>query len=87
MLQGYSVNACVVLSQAEESKSEDGLLEAGEIMKLDLKADLTVLSGCETARGKVGVGEGVMGLNWAIFVAGQDSCSSERGLEKVSRAL
>ena len=49
---------------------EDGLLEAWELMKLDLKADLTVLSACQTARGRVANGEGVIGLTWALFVAG-----------------
>jgi CHAT domain-containing protein len=29
-----------------------------------------VLSGCETARGRVAAGEGVIGLSWALFVAG-----------------
>ncbi len=58
----------VVLSQS--SKNEDGLLEAWEMMKLDLKADLVVLSACETARGRIGAGEGVIGMTWALFVAG-----------------
>ena len=39
-------------------------------MRLDLKADLAVLSACETARGRTGVGEGVIGMSWAFFVAG-----------------
>ena len=39
-------------------------------MQLDLKADLAVLSACETARGRFGAGEGVIGLTWALFVAG-----------------
>ena len=60
----------VVLSQATESPSEDGLLEAWEIMKLDLRADLVVLSSCETGRGRIGAGEGMIGLTWAFFVAG-----------------
>jgi CHAT domain-containing protein/tetratricopeptide (TPR) repeat protein len=53
-----------------EANLEDGLLEAWELMQLDLKADLAVLSACETARGKFGAGEGMIGLTWALFVAG-----------------
>ncbi len=59
----------VVLAQSDNAK-EDGLLEAWEIMQLDLQADLAVLSACETARGRIGAGEGVIGLSWALFVAG-----------------
>jgi CHAT domain-containing protein/Tfp pilus assembly protein PilF len=53
-----------------KSSSEDGLLEAREILNLRLPAQLAVLSACETARGSVGSGEGVIGLSWALFVAG-----------------
>jgi CHAT domain-containing protein/Tfp pilus assembly protein PilF len=60
----------VVLAQSARDASEDGLLEAWEITKLDLKADLVVLSACETGRGRVGAGEGIIGLTWALFVAG-----------------
>jgi CHAT domain-containing protein len=49
---------------------EDGLLEAWEIMNVPLNADLVVLSACETARGQFAAGEGVLGLMWALFVAG-----------------
>lgn len=59
-----------VLLAQEGSGNEDGLLEAWEIMKLDLQADLAVLSACETARGRVSAGEGMIGLSWALFVAG-----------------
>jgi CHAT domain-containing protein/Flp pilus assembly protein TadD len=58
----------LVLTQGDAG--EDGLLEAWELMNLDLRADLVVLSACETARGRVGAGEGVIGLSWALFVAG-----------------
>jgi CHAT domain-containing protein/uncharacterized protein HemY len=61
----------IVLSQENATESnEDGLLEAWEILQLDLKSDLVVLSACETARGRVSEGEGMIGLSWALFVAG-----------------
>ena len=59
----------VVLAQSDDAK-EDGFLEAWEIMQLDLNAELAVLSACDTARGRIGAGEGVIGLAWALFVAG-----------------
>jgi CHAT domain-containing protein/tetratricopeptide (TPR) repeat protein len=60
----------IILSRTEEDTHEDGLLEAWEIMKLDLNAELVVLSACQTARGRVAAGEGVIGMSWALFVAG-----------------
>jgi CHAT domain-containing protein len=61
----------LVLAQGDTN--EDGLLEAWELMQLDLKADLAVLSACETARGRFGAGEGMIGLSWAMFIAGVPS--------------
>jgi CHAT domain-containing protein/tetratricopeptide (TPR) repeat protein len=49
---------------------EDGLLEAWEIAKLKLRTDVAVLSACQTARGRLGPGEGVTGMAWAFFLAG-----------------
>src|SRR5262249_28299035 len=46
------------LALAQGDKNEDGLLEAWEMMQLNLKADLAVLSACETARGRASAGEG-----------------------------
>ncbi len=60
----------IILSRAEGDVQEDGLLEAWEIMKLDLNAELAILSACQTARGRVAAGEGVIGMSWALFVAG-----------------
>lgn len=58
---------------AEGGTNEDGLLEAWELMQMDLKAELAVLSACETARGRIGAGEGIVGLSWAMFIAGVPS--------------
>jgi CHAT domain-containing protein len=55
---------------ANSSANEDGLLEAREVVDLPLNADLAVLSACDTARGQIGSGEGVIGLSWAFFAAG-----------------
>lgn len=60
----------LVFSHAEGSPSEDGLLEAWEMMKLDLKATLVVLSACDSGRGRIAAGEGIIGMSWALFVAG-----------------
>jgi CHAT domain-containing protein/tetratricopeptide (TPR) repeat protein len=61
----------LVLAQGDAN--EDGLLEAWELMQMDLKAELAVLSACETARGRIGAGEGIIGLTWAMFIAGVPS--------------
>jgi CHAT domain-containing protein len=61
------------LALAQGGANEDGLLEAWELMQLDLKADLAVLSACETARGRIRAGEGMIGFSWAMFIAGVPS--------------
>ncbi|PYP82253.1 MAG: hypothetical protein DMF61_26975 [Blastocatellia bacterium AA13] len=60
----------LVLASGKSGSNEDGLLEAWELMQCDLNAELAVLSACETARGRVGDGEGMIGMTWALFVAG-----------------
>lgn len=52
------------------SGTDPGILEAREFMQYNLKAELLVLSACETARGQAPGGEGINGLLWAAFVAG-----------------
>ncbi|NOZ08760.1 MAG: CHAT domain-containing protein [FCB group bacterium] len=49
---------------------EYGFLIAKEIIKMELNADLVVLSACKTATGKVVEGEGMLGLTRAFFSAG-----------------
>jgi CHAT domain-containing protein len=49
---------------------DDGLLEARELLALDLGADRFVLSACSTAGGRIYGGEGVVGLAWALLANG-----------------
>jgi CHAT domain-containing protein len=63
----------IVLAQPNASSPDDGFLTAREIFELDLGADMAVLSACNTARGEQRNGEGVIGLTWALFVAGVPS--------------
>jgi CHAT domain-containing protein len=63
----------LIMARAENDATDDGLLEAREIMQLNLRADLVILSACQTARGRIGAGEGMVGMSWAFFVAGVPS--------------
>jgi CHAT domain-containing protein/Tfp pilus assembly protein PilF len=51
-------------------KSVEGFLRAGVIAKLDLPAELVVLSACQTGLGREIRGEGLVGLTQAFFAAG-----------------
>jgi CHAT domain-containing protein/Tfp pilus assembly protein PilF len=54
----------------QSGKQDDGHLFSGEIYNLNLHADLTVLSACQTGLGKLSKGEGVIGLSRALVYAG-----------------
>jgi CHAT domain-containing protein len=58
-----------VLLAPSKAGGEDGWLEAWEVMRMNLNAELVVLSACETAGG-ADQGEGLAGLTWALFVSG-----------------
>jgi CHAT domain-containing protein len=60
----------IVLGQVNNPPKLDGYITAGEWPGYDLKSDLMVLSACETGRGDVIGGEGIMGLPYAFYVAG-----------------
>ncbi len=60
----------LALNRAVDDPLEDGMLEAREMMNMNLKASVVVLSACETARGRPGGGEGLIGMMWALFIAG-----------------
>ncbi len=50
--------------------SRDRLLTGREVMGMKLRAELVVLSACDTAGGGVSGGEGMIGLTWAFAAAG-----------------
>lgn len=62
--------SALLLAPEPAGSPDNGRLEAREILDLELAADLAVLSACDTARGRIGAGEGVIGLSWALSVAG-----------------
>ena len=62
-------------------EDDDGMLAAHEILNMNLRADLAVLSACDTARGDIRRGEGVIGISWAFLAAGCPSTIA--GLWKV----
>lgn len=55
---------------AKSEAAADGRLEAWEVADLSLPVEAVVLAACETALGRVGPGEGMIGLSWAFFLAG-----------------
>jgi len=67
------LNSYLLLTKTEGAVENDGFLHAREIINLRLNADLVVLSACETGKGRISPGEGVVGMAWAFFVAGARS--------------
>jgi len=60
----------------DDDPNEDGFLQAREISKLQLNADLVVLSACQSGKGRLENGEGVLGLPRSFFYAGARSTIS-----------
>ncbi len=59
--------SAVVLTPGD---AEDGLLDVNEISQLNLDCDLVVVSACQTGRGQLLSGEGIVGLSRAFLYAG-----------------
>jgi CHAT domain-containing protein len=70
--EGDPLSSFVALAPEAGPAGEDGVLRLWEIAHLRprLESDLVVLSACDTARGHAYSGEGLIGLNWALFAAG-----------------
>ena len=62
--------SCIALASSE---ADDGYLYAPEILDLPLQVDLVVLSACESGRGRIERGEGVVGLTRSFLAAGARS--------------
>lgn len=60
----------LLLATEPAESAEDGLLQAREIANMSLRAELAVLSACETGRGDERLGDGLLGLAWAFQAAG-----------------
>jgi CHAT domain-containing protein/Tfp pilus assembly protein PilF len=67
--------SALVLSWNEHSR-EDGFLQVREIANLRLAAELVVLSACETGRGRIENGEGILGITRSFFYSGARSVVS-----------
>ena len=73
--EGFPSRSALVLS-LRDTDGEDGFLQVREIYKLRLSAQLVVLSGCQTGRGLLTYGEGILGLSRIFFYAGAKSVLS-----------
>ncbi len=60
----------IVLTQTHKTARHDGYVTAAEWARYDLRSELVVLSACDTGAGQLQPGEGVLGLPFALAVAG-----------------
>lgn len=65
-------NSKLYFNQSKDN-TEDNLLYAHELFALNIPAELTVLSACNTGMGKIANGEGIMSLGNAFQYAGTKS--------------
>ena len=68
--------SALVLSQrgaSDRRGARDGFLTMPELATLDLRADVAVLSACQTGVGPYVAGEGVISLAYAIFRGGANA--------------
>jgi CHAT domain-containing protein len=65
-----SLYSKLVFFRPEGDTTEDGFLNASELVNMELHADMAVLSACNTGTGKMQKGEGIMSLSRDFFYAG-----------------
>jgi len=72
LAEEFPFRSALVLS-LDDDPQEDGFLQVRELYNLRLKADLVVLSACQTGKGRLERGEGILGLPSIFFYAGARS--------------
>ncbi len=70
--KGLGVPGAIALAPDGNGQPNDGLLTSDDILGMKLKAELVVLSACNTGRGKL-TGDGVIGLSRSLISAGTPS--------------
>ncbi|HEK85249.1 MAG TPA: CHAT domain-containing protein [Candidatus Aminicenantes bacterium] len=73
--ENFPQRSCLVFSLRAGTK-EDGFLTVREIYNLKLKAELVVLSACETSRGAMEKLEGIIGLPRVFLLSGSQAVVS-----------
>ncbi len=63
----------LILFANQNGDEDDGFLELGEIVQLNLNSEMVVLSSCRSGLGKSDEAEGVIGMQKAFFDAGSKS--------------
>jgi CHAT domain-containing protein len=66
----FPAYSSLVLAPEGTEPERDGYVTMGEWVGMNLRSELTLLSACNTARGENISGEGLMGLAYALYVAG-----------------
>jgi CHAT domain-containing protein/Tfp pilus assembly protein PilF len=67
--EDHPTNSCLILAQKPDSTT-DNLLTSSEMYGLELDAELVVLSACQTGKGTLKAGEGIIGLTRGLLYAG-----------------
>jgi CHAT domain-containing protein/Tfp pilus assembly protein PilF len=60
----------LIFFKSDKDSLEDGMLNASELINMELHAEMAVLSACNTGSGKMRKGEGIMSLARDFFYAG-----------------
>ena len=65
-----SLSALLFAPARDSASADDGVLYAGEVYDLRLRADLVVLSSCESGVGRMAPGEGLLAMSRGFLAAG-----------------